>query len=84
MGGLAKMDGKVPCKFGERRRGVSEDLRPWAEGDYCAMLWMCVVRLWWSWPAERETGREGLQMRPIIRIFDDRDSKSKRFLLVQK
>ncbi len=47
VGGLAKMVGKVPCKFGEWRRGVSEDLRPWAEGDYCAMdgliSWMCVV-----------------------------------------
>ena len=46
-GGLAKMVGKVPRKFGERHRSVSKDLRPRAEGDYCAMYvmlsWMCVV-----------------------------------------
>ncbi len=27
VGGLAKMVGKVPRKFGERRRGVLEDLK---------------------------------------------------------
>ena len=47
VGGLAKMVGKIPRKFGERRRGVLKEMRPWAEGDYCAMdvliSWMCVV-----------------------------------------
>jgi len=56
------MVGKVPRKFGERRRGGLKEMRPWAEGDYCAMDVMlslgCV--LWWSFgrpTAERETGR---------------------------